>query len=87
MKERRAAGARKSVKVTPPVAPKAIRRKPPARRKAEDLAEWSRKAGRMPEVRRDLVDRVRAEIDAGQYETPEKLDAAVDRLLEDLADA
>ncbi len=87
MKERKVAGTRKSVNVTPPVAPKATRRRPPARRKGEDLAEWSRKAREMPEVRRDLVDRVRAEIDAGQYETPEKLDAAVDRLLEDLADA
>ena len=37
-----------------------------------------------PDIRADLVRRVRREIAAGTYETPEKLDAALDRLLEDL---
>ncbi len=35
-------------------------------------------------IRKDLVDRVRAEIAAGTYDTPEKWDAALDRLLERL---
>ncbi|MCC5828399.1 MAG: hypothetical protein JJU36_03030 [Phycisphaeraceae bacterium] len=35
-------------------------------------------------IRFDLVGRVRAEIAEGRYETPEKLDAAIDRLLADL---
>jgi hypothetical protein len=34
-----------------------------------------------PEVRADLVARVRREIAAGTYETPEKWEAALDRLL------
>ena len=38
------------------------------------------------EVRQDLVDRVRGEIAAGTYETPDKIDAAVDELLSDLAE-
>jgi hypothetical protein len=34
-----------------------------------------------PEVRADLVARVRREIAAGTYETPEKWDLALERLL------
>jgi flagellar biosynthesis anti-sigma factor FlgM len=37
----------------------------------------------LPDVRSDLVDRVKAEITSGDYETPEKLDAAIDGLIED----
>ncbi len=37
----------------------------------------------LPEVRQDLVDRVRSEIENGTYETPEKLDAALQGLIED----
>jgi negative regulator of flagellin synthesis FlgM len=36
------------------------------------------------EVREGLVNRIRAEIAAGTYETPQKLDAAVDRLLDEI---
>ena len=35
-------------------------------------------------IRADLVARVRNEIAAGTYETPEKLDAALDRLLNEI---
>jgi hypothetical protein len=33
-----------------------------------------------PDVRQELVARVRREIQAGTYDTPEKLEAALDRL-------
>ena len=36
------------------------------------------------DIRADLVARVRSEIAAGTYETPEKLDAALDGLLNEL---
>ena len=36
------------------------------------------------ELREDLVARVRSQIAAGTYETPEKLDAALDRLLDQI---
>jgi hypothetical protein len=36
------------------------------------------------DIRHDLVARVRQEIAAGTYETPEKWQAALDRLAEDL---
>lgn len=35
-------------------------------------------------IRDDLVARIRAEIAAGEYETREKVEIAVDRLIEDL---
>ena len=35
------------------------------------------------DVRTELVDRVRAEIQRGDYETPDKLDAAIDAVLDD----
>jgi len=38
----------------------------------------------MAGIRKDLVERIRAEIAAGNYDTPEKWDAALDRLLERL---
>lgn len=46
-------------------------------------AQLLAKLSDLPDVRKDLVDRVRAEIASGDYETPEKLDAAVDGLIED----
>jgi len=37
-----------------------------------------------PAIRQELVDRVRAEIQAGTYESPDKLDQAARRLAEEL---
>lgn len=54
--------------------------------RGSDQVELSRtaqllsKLAELPDVRQDLVDRVRAEIDAGTYETPEKIDAAIDAM-------
>jgi hypothetical protein len=39
------------------------------------------------EFRPDLVERVRREIAAGTYDTPEKMEAALDRLLDRLTEA
>lgn len=48
---------------------------------ARELAEQDR--GEAP-IRQDLVDRVRAEIAAGTYDTPERLNGAIDGLVDDL---
>ena len=59
--------------------------------RASDRAEFSQaarllsKLAELPEVRQDLVDRVRAELEAGTYETPGRIDATIDKLAEDLA--
>lgn len=39
---------------------------------------------KVSEVRMDLVNRVRAEIAAGTYETPEKMEIAMDKLISSL---
>lgn len=49
-----------------------------------DRARLLSKLKDLPEVRQEVVDRVKAEIEDGTYETPEKIDQAVDALLEDL---
>ncbi len=51
-----------------------------------DLERWIQKVRQLPAVREDLVRRIKAEIAAGKYETPEKLDIAARRLLEDLGE-
>ena len=38
----------------------------------------------IPEIRTELVERVKAEIAAGAYETPERIDAAVSRLIDEM---
>jgi negative regulator of flagellin synthesis FlgM len=47
-------------------------------------AEAAAQANETGGIRGDLVARVRSEIAAGTYETAEKLDAAVDRLLNEI---
>ena len=42
------------------------------------------KVHELPGVRVDLVERIKGEIAAGTYETPERIDATVDRLMEEL---
>jgi negative regulator of flagellin synthesis FlgM len=39
----------------------------------------------LPEIRADRVAQIRAQIEAGTYETPEKLDLALSRLLDEIA--
>ena len=48
-----------------------------------DAARLLSRLSQLPDVRQDLVDRVRSEIEAGTYETPEKIDAVVRALAED----
>jgi len=49
------------------------------------VARMLAKMAELPDVRHDLVDRVKHEIEAGTYETPDKLDAALDELAQDVA--
>ena len=55
--------------------------------RAHDQVELSSAAqllsriGELPEIREDLVARIREEIQAGTYETSDKLDAAIDALI------
>ncbi len=49
-----------------------------------DKARLLSKLSELPEVRQTLVDRVRADIESGEYLTSDKLDAAADNLINDL---
>ena len=49
-----------------------------------DAARLAEQVRQMPEVRQELVDRVRAQIASGTYDTPDKLDLAVERLLDEI---
>ena len=47
-------------------------------------AEAAIQATETREIRRDLVERIRSQIADGTYETPDKLDAALERLLDEI---
>jgi len=54
-----------------------------------DISEAARAAeaqqtGDTAPIRQDRVDAIRAQIASGTYETPEKLDAALERLLDEI---
>jgi len=50
------------------------------------LSELRARLANLPPIRQSLVDRVRAEIEAGTYDTDKKLDAAIDALLGEAED-
>ena len=49
-----------------------------------EMAKFLEKLSRLPDIRQDKVDAVRAELQRGTYETPEKLEQAINALIEDL---
>ena len=49
-----------------------------------DVAKLAAKIGELPPVRTELVERVKAEITLGTYETTEKIEITADRLMEEL---
>ncbi|KKL59697.1 hypothetical protein LCGC14_2212730 [marine sediment metagenome] len=63
------------------VGPRTIR---PRLLSEDELAQWVRVARHLSPVREDLVERIKAEIDRGSYETPDQIEAAIDGLLKDL---
>ena len=48
-----------------------------------ETAQLLAKLAALPDVRQDLVDRVKAEIAAGTYDTDAKLDQALDNLIDE----
>ena len=49
-----------------------------------DAAQLVEKVGDVPEIRQDRVDAIRLQIAEGTYETEEKLDIALGRLLDEI---
>lgn len=58
--------------------------RPSDRVELSDRARLLNKLINLPDVRRDLVDEVRRSIEAGTYDTPERLDGALNGLADDL---
>ncbi|MCC7406918.1 MAG: flagellar biosynthesis anti-sigma factor FlgM [Phycisphaeraceae bacterium] len=76
--------------LTPNVKPADAKAAEPTRPARSDRADFSSAAqllGRLdqlPDTRDELITRVKQEIALGAYETPEKIDAAIEELLKDL---
>lgn len=49
-----------------------------------DAAKLVEKAAELPDIRQDRIDAIRSEIAEGTYETDEKLDIALGRLLDEI---
>lgn len=49
------------------------------------LARWIEQVRQVPPVREELVREIKAEIAMGTYETPEKLDIAIQRMLDEMS--
>jgi hypothetical protein len=80
-----------AVTLDPQVRPSRTQSSTDATTRGEDQVELSNtaqllsKLRGLPEVRQDLIDRVRASIADNTYETEDKTDAAIESLLEDIA--
>jgi len=48
------------------------------------VAKLAARVDQLPEVRTELIERIKAEIAAGAYETPERIEIAAERLMEEL---
>lgn len=49
-----------------------------------EMAKYLSMLKELPEVRQDLVERVRQEIETGEYETPERLEQAAEEVIREL---
>jgi hypothetical protein len=58
--------------------------RPSDRVELSDRAHYLARLHAVPELRADLIMRARAEIAMGEFDTPERFDAALDGLFEDL---
>ncbi|MBL8887787.1 MAG: flagellar biosynthesis anti-sigma factor FlgM [Phycisphaerales bacterium] len=50
---------------------------------AQVLAPWLNKLKQMPAIRQDLVDQIRGQIASGSYDTAEKMNAALDGMIDE----
>lgn len=67
-----------------PVAEPQPSTRPSDRVELSERAHYLAKLHEVPEVRLELVERVRSEMAAGEFDTPERFDAALDGLIEDV---
>jgi len=73
-----------SIPPTGPVEPQPQVAQPADVVEISQVAHLAAKAQELPEIRAELVAQVKAEIAAGTYETSERLEITVERLMDDL---
>lgn len=56
----------------------------PDRAEISEIARLKALLEKTPDIRVDKIEQIRAEIQAGKYETSEKIQTVIDRLLEEL---
>lgn len=79
-------GAKAALGQPPATTPPGVTR-PSDRLELSDRAVLLSRLSDLPSVRVDLVQRVKGEIDTGAYDTPDKLDAAVNALADEFTTA
>jgi negative regulator of flagellin synthesis FlgM len=74
---------------TPPPAPAGGPARPHGADRVEisNVARFLGAANNLPPVRQEKIDRLKEEIAKGGYETPDRIEKAVERLLDELGDA
>jgi hypothetical protein len=75
---------RTGLKLTPGRAADPAATRPSDRVELSDRARFLAKLKEEMPVRQGLIDTLRAQIESGEYDTPEKFEAALDGLIEDL---
>jgi len=76
-----------SIEASPRVAPRDTPgriERPSDRVELSDRARLLNKLANLPSVRQDLVDSVKRQIETGKYDTPERFDAALDSMVDDV---
>jgi anti-sigma28 factor (negative regulator of flagellin synthesis) len=79
-----AAAAAKSSRFSRTAQQAALPQRPTDSIELSDHARLLSKISQLPEIRQDLVDRVRSEIESGSYNAEAKIDTVIERLAEDL---
>ena len=81
-------GGADPIRSSGPLRPQAVKGTSPAskadRVEISEMAKFLEKLSRLPDIRQGKVDAVKAELARGTYETPEKLETAINALLYDL---
>ncbi len=52
-----------------------------------DMARYLARLRQVPDIREELVQEIRGQIESGAYDTPEKVDAAIDALVQELGES
>jgi len=81
-------GGTEPIRSSAPLRPQAVKGTPSTwkvdRVEISEMAKFLEKLSRLPDIRQDKVDAVKAELARGASETPEKLEKAINALLQDL---